>query len=120
MTDHLSPASEAVEAAREAIDAAIAEFKAAPPREVLETAGQFGELLIGRHSDVSRLRAAAAAQLRKDEDLSFSELAEAIGGVSKGRAAQLVRWAEGGFRHDPKPHRPEHSGVEDKKGHGGT
>lgn len=80
---------------RAAIQAALAELDGLPPREAVEEAGLLSEYLADEAAAVAKLRAVAAAHLRTSEQLSLSGLAEALG-VSKARAAQLVRTATTG------------------------
>ncbi|MGL5825166.1 MAG: hypothetical protein ACRCYU_10170 [Nocardioides sp.] len=78
--------------ARDAVRAAISELANTSPLDAFRRAGGFGQFLTDESVKLSRMRAAAALRVRDSEHMSLSELASLLG-ISKSRAAQLVRLA---------------------------
>lgn len=66
-----------------------------PAREVYERAGAMVALLRAACSDAAEVRSRAAQRIRDEEGLSLAQLGQVLG-VSKERAAQLVRAAARG------------------------
>lgn len=66
---------------------------ARPARDVYERAGALVALLREACSDAAEVRSRAARRIRDEEGLSLAQLG-AVLGVSKERAAQLVRAAK--------------------------
>jgi len=83
---------EPIDAAKTAVEAALAELTEMPPVERFRAAGPLSELLSTQAARAARLRASAAAQLRDEQRLTYEQLAAMLG-VSLQRAAQLVKAA---------------------------
>lgn len=106
---------------RAAVEAALAKIATLPPGDAFKAAGALSDYLTTESGmPVAKLRAAVAAQLKAGDGLSLAGLAETLG-ISKARAAQLVRAAaETEDRHGIQTQQKSGAAVEDSRGHEGT